>query len=131
MSVSELKYHHITEKIIGAAMKVHRYFGPGFPEYIYQRALMIELDLLGMECRQEVEKEIWYHSQLIGKRRLDVIVEELVLVECKARKDWYYTALNQVFNYLKVFKVEVGLLINFGASSLQFKRFILTQDKGG
>jgi GxxExxY protein len=124
MSLQELKYHELTEKIIGSAMKVHRYFGPGFPEIVYQRALTIELEMLGVGFKQEVEKDIIYEGRLIYKRRLDLIVENQVLLELKAIKEVDNGDYNQVINYLRVFNLEVGLLINFGALSLQFKRFV-------
>lgn len=124
MAIQDLKYHEITEKIIGCAMKVHRYFGFGFPEIVYKRALIIELEKLGLKFRQEVEKDIFYEGNCIYKRRLDLIVEDVVLVELKALKEVDNSEYNQILNYLRVFKLEVGLLINFGAPSLQFKRLI-------
>jgi GxxExxY protein len=126
MAVQHLKYHEITEKIIGSAMKVHRYFGLGFPEIVYKRALIIELSKLELKVKQEMEKDIIYDDQLIYKRRLDLIIEDVILVELKAIKEVGDEDFNQILNYLKVFKMEVGLLINFGASSLQFKRLINT-----
>src|SRR6185503_5418465 len=110
MAISDLKYHEITEKIIGCDMKVHRHFGLGFPEIVYKRALMIELEKLGLKFKQEVEKEIIYHNQMIYKRRLDLIVEDVVLVELKAHKEIDNTEYNQILNYLRVFHLEVGLL---------------------
>lgn len=107
-------------------MKVHRHFGPGFPEIVYQRALIIELEKAGLACRQEVETDIIYEGKLIYKRRLDLIVEGIVLLELKARKEVDNADYNQIINYLRVFKMEVGLLLNFGASSLVFKRFVNT-----
>jgi len=71
MAIQNLKYHHLTEKIIGCAMKVHRYFGPRFPEIVYKRALMIELERAGLTFRQEVERDIIYETKLIYKRGLD------------------------------------------------------------
>lgn len=124
MAIQDLKYHELTEKIIGSAMKVHRHFGFGFPEIVYKRALMIELEKIGLRFKQEMEKDILYDDQLIYKRRLDLIVEDVVLVELKAIKDVDNGDYNQILNYLRVFKLEVGLLINFGSSSLQFKRLI-------
>src|SRR5687767_11571596 len=124
MNIEDLKYSKITGQIIGCAMKVHRYFGPGFPEIVYKRALMIELEKIGLDYKQEVEKGIFYESRLISKRRLDLIIESLVLTELKAQKDIDNGDLNQIINYLRVFKMEVGLLLNFGAPSLQFKRFV-------
>lgn len=126
MAVSDLKYHEITEKVIGCAMKVHRYFGAGFPEIVYKRALMIELERVGSKYKHEVEREIIYDDKLIDKRRLDLIIEDVVLVELKAIKEVDNTEYNQILNYLRVFNLEVGLLINFGAPSLQFKRLINT-----
>ena len=107
-------------------MKVHRYFGPGFPEIVYKRALMIELKKAGLSCRQEVETDIIYENKLIYRRRLDLIVEDVILLELKAQKEVDNGDYNQIINYLRVFKMEVGLLLNFGAPSLQFKRFINT-----
>lgn len=103
MAVRDLKYHEITEKIIGCAMKVHRYFGLGFPEIVYQRALMIELARLGLKFKQEVERDIIYEDKLIYKRRLDLIVEDVILVELKAIKEVDNTEYNQILNYLRVF----------------------------
>jgi len=124
---SELQYGDLTEKIIGCAMKVHRYFGLGFPEIIYQRALIIELEQLGLKCRAEVEKDIYYEEYFIGKRRLDLIVADKILVELKAISELDKSSYNKIINYLKVFKIEIGLLLNFGAESLQYKRFINTK----
>src|SRR5215510_12934700 len=98
MPLQFLKYRELTEKIIGCAMKVHRYFGPGFPEIVYQRALMIELKKIGLSVRQEVEKEIIYDGQIIYKRRLDLIVENVVLLELKAIKEVDSGVYNQILN---------------------------------
>jgi GxxExxY protein len=124
MPVQDLKYHELTEKIIGCAMKVHRHFGLGFPEIVYKRALMIVLEKIGLIFKQEVEKDIIYEGKLIYKRRLDLIVENIVLLELKALKEVDNGDYNQIINYLRVFGMEVGLLLNFGLPSLQFKRFI-------
>ncbi len=121
----EYKYSEITEKIIGCAMKVHRWFGPGFPEMIYQRSLLIELEILRLDSKAEVEKDVFYNEMLVGKRRLDIIVEQNILVELKAISELDNSCYNQIINYLRVFKMEVGLLLNFGTPSLQFKRFVL------
>lgn len=105
-------------------MKVHRHFGLGFPEIVYKRALMIELEKIGLIFKQEVERDIIYEGKLIYKRRLDLIVENIVLLELKALKEVYNGDYNQIINYLRVFGMEVGLLLNIGLPSLQFKRFI-------
>ena len=124
MAVQDLKYKDLTEKIIGCAMKVRRYYGSGFPEVVYKRALIIELRKINISCLEEVERDIIYDDKVIHKRRLDLLVEDVVLVELKALKEVDNSEMNQVLNYLRVFKIEVGLLLNFGASSLFFKRYI-------
>ena len=124
MEARQYKYADITEKIIGCAMKVHSWFGPGFPEIIYQRSLMVELRKAGLKCESEVERQVFYADTLVGKRKLDIIVEEKVLIEMKALSELDAASLNKTLNYLKVFKMEVGLLLNFGTPSLQFKRFV-------
>ena len=126
MAIQDLKYRELTEKLIGCAMKFHRYFSLGFPEIVYKRALIIELEKIGLKLKQEIEKDIIYEEKLIYKRRLDLIVEDVILVELKAIKEVDAVDYNQILNYLRVFKLEVGLLINFGGESLQFKRLINT-----
>jgi GxxExxY protein len=122
MDTTDYKYSDITQKIIGCAMKVHSHFGMGFPEIVCKRALIIELKAAGLMF--EFEREIFYHRQLISKRRLDLIVEDKVIVELKAISEMDNRDCNQLLNYLNVFRIEVGLLLNFGAASLQFKRFL-------
>ncbi len=85
---------------------------------------MIELEKIQLAVKQEVEKDIIYEERLIYKRRLDLIVENIVLLELKALKEADNGDYNQIINYLRVFKMEVGLLLNFGGPSLQFKRFV-------
>jgi GxxExxY protein len=119
-----MKYAEITQSVIGCAMKVHSYFGAGFPEIIYRRALAIELEKEGMSYGVEIEKDIYYHENFIGKRRLDIVVENKVLLELKAVGEIDEACYSQIINYLKVFDLEVGLILNFGCRSLQFKRFV-------
>ncbi|MGD5408089.1 GxxExxY protein, partial [Xanthomonas citri pv. citri] len=107
MNNKDLKFPDITGKIIGCAMKVHQFFGQGFPENIYQRALIIELEKVGLKCRSEVEKDVYYEEHFIGKRRLDLIIEDVVLVELKAIAELDKASYNKIVNYLKVFKIEV------------------------
>ena len=107
-------------------MKVHRIMGPGYPEAIYMRCLIIELTNAGLHCQTEVSKEIIYEGIKVGVRRLDLLVEDLIIVETKAISELESRDYNQVLNYLKIFGFEVGLLLNFGNTSLQYKRFINT-----
>jgi len=123
----ELKYKDITEKIIGASFEVHKFLGNGFQEVIYQRALAWELSHAGLDFVREIEQDIFYKKlpEPIGTRRADFVVEGKVLVELKALKELEDVHLAQVLNYLKAYRIEVGLLINFGSKSLTFKRLVL------
>ena len=125
--MSELKYKEITEKIIGASFKVHKFLGNGFQEVIYQRALAWEFSQAGLTYAREIEQEIFYKKlqEPIGTRRADFIVEGKVLVELKAIIQPEDVHLAQVLNYLKAYKLEVALLINLGSKSLTFKRIVL------
>ena len=117
----------ITYKINGCAMKVHNTLGNGFQEVIYQRALAWELSNAGLSFAREIEQEIFYKDlqEPIGKRRADFVIEGKVLVELKALVELEDVHIAQVLNYLKAYKLEVGLLINFGSKSLTFKRLVL------
>ena len=117
-----MKYKEITEKIIGSAMKVHSTLGNGFQEVIYQRALAIEMEFNGLKFKREKEMEIHYREQRIGTRRVDFFVEELIMVEIKAITKLEDVHLAQALNYLEAYNMEIGLLINFGARSLEYKR---------
>jgi len=117
-----MKHEDITKAIIGCAMTVHRFLGNGFQEVIYQRALEIEMQLQGLHFLREMEMPIFYREQQIGKRRVDFFVENLIMVELKAVIKMEDVHLAQAMNYLEAYKMEIGLLINFGARSLEFKR---------
>ena len=120
--MADYKYADITEKIIGASMRVHVTLGNGFQEVIYQRALAIELEELGIDFKREMEMPIYYKGRRIGERRVDFYVADKIMVELKAIINLENVHLAQAKNYLEAYNIEVGLLINFGAASLQFKR---------
>ena len=103
-------------------MKVHRELGSGFQEYIYRRALEIEFKKVGIKFIREYEMPIYYEAEIIGKRIVDFFVDEKIMVELKAVIDLGDVHLAQGLNYLEASGYEVGLLINFGTKSLQFKR---------
>jgi GxxExxY protein len=121
------KYSELTAKIIGCAMEVHRILGNGFQEVIYQRALAIEMEIQGLKFLREFEIPIFYKDHPLGTRRADFFVEEKVMVELKAVIQLEDVHLAQAINYLEAYKMEVGLLINFGSKSLQFKRVMNTK----
>ncbi len=124
MNEKNYKYSDITRKIIGAAMKVHSTLGNGFQEVIYQRALAIEMEKQGLSFQRELEMQIYYDEQDIGTRRVDFFVEDKVMVELKALTKLEDVHLAQAINYLEAYRMEVGLLINFGAKSLQYRRLV-------
>lgn len=117
-----MKYSDITQKIIGASMEVHKILGNGFQEVIYQRALEIEMTNMGLSFQREYKMDIYYKENRIGGRRVDFFVENCIMVELKAVINLEDVHLAQAMNYLEAYNVEIGLLINFGAKSLQFKR---------
>ena len=120
--VKMMKYHELTHKIIGAAMEVHKHLGNGFQEVAYQRALAVEMQLQNILFVREFEMQLLYKSYDIGTRRVDFFVDNAILVEIKAIVDLEDVHLAQAKNYVEAYNLEVGLLINFGAKSLQFKR---------
>ncbi len=112
----------VTYKIIGCAMKVHNALGNGFQEVIYQRCLAIEMERAGLNFGREVEQVIYYDGIEVGTRRADFVVEGKVIVELKALINLEDVHLAQAKNYVLAYDFPVGLLINFGASSLQYKK---------
>ena len=118
----EYKHSKLTGRVIGCAMTVHSALGNGFQEVIYQRALEIEMADQGLPFSREHEMPIYYKDRQIGTRRVDFLVDSVVSVELKAITQLQDVHLAQAINYLEAYDLEVGLLINFGARSLQFKR---------
>ncbi|MDD5032308.1 MAG: GxxExxY protein [Patescibacteria group bacterium] len=114
----------ITAKIIQCAYRVHNFFGTGFQEVIYQRALKIEFSGLGLNFEREKEMPIFYKELEIGKRRVDFLVDDDIMVELKALTKLEDVHIAQLMNYIEAYKVKIGLLINFGAKKLEVKRFI-------
>ena len=115
------KYNEITYKINGCAMKVHNTLGNGFQEVIYQRCLAIELERAGLSFAREIKQNIFYDGIHVGTRRADFIIENDIVVELKAQINLEDVHLAQAKNYVVAYDKPVGLLINFGAKSLQFK----------
>jgi len=124
MIKSEYRHSEVTAKIIGASMEVHKLPGNGFQEFIYQRALAKEFEAKGMVFQREVEMPIFYKNEAIGTRRVDFLVSNVISVELKAITKLEDVHLAQAINYLEAYNLEIGLLINFGAKSLEFKRLI-------
>ena len=124
MAIDESKHPDspLTRRIIGCAMEVHSRLGNGFQELIYQRAFNLELVQAGIDCVREFEMPIHYRGEQIGTRRVDFLVEGRISVELKALVALEPVHLAQAMNYLEAYNLETGLLLNFGASRLEFKR---------
>ena len=114
----------LTHKIIGCAMQVHCTLGNGFQEVLYQRCLAIELEKHSVNYVRELDMEIIYEGVVVGSRRVDFFVEDKVMVELKALTALEPVHLAQAINYLEAYNLEIGLLINFGAKQLEFKRLL-------
>lgn len=117
-----MEFDEITYKVIGCAMKVHNTLGNGFQEVIYQRCLSIEMQKAGLSFGREIEQPIFYEGIDVGTRRADFIVEDKVIVELKAVINLEDVHLAQAKNYVVAYDFPVGLLINFGSTSLQYKK---------
>ena len=129
MMEGEYKYSDITRRIIGCAMKVHNKLGSGFQEVIYQRALSLEMRDNDLAFEREKEMPIIYNETPIGTRRVDFLVEGKIMVELKAITEINDINKAQIINYLEAYRLDIGLLINFGQKRLEFKRFI-NSDRG-
>ena len=117
-----MKHKELTHKIIGCAMKVHSTLGSGFQEVIYQSAMAIEMTKQNLAFERELEMEIFYEEHLIGNRRVDFFVEDKIMVELKAVSKLDDLHLAQAMNYCQAYNLPIGLLINFGSKSLEYKR---------
>jgi GxxExxY protein len=118
------KYSELTSKIIGCAMKVHSALGNGFQEVIYQRALANEMEMAGIIFQREFEMPVYYNNHIVGTRRADFLVNNIISIKLKAISKLEDVHLAQAINYLEAYDLEIWLLINFGAKSLEFKRII-------
>lgn len=123
----QLIYSEITGPVIGAAMEIHKILGPGFLESVYEEAFAIELDLRNISYKRQYPIDIFYKEKLAKHFVCDFIIEDVVLVELKALSQLGDIEKAQVLNYLKATKLPVGLLLNFGAQSLEYKRFVNTK----
>ncbi len=127
MSVEELKHSDVTGEIIGAAMEVHKVLGHGFLESVYEEALAIEFQIREIAYERQKPIDVYYKGEIIKNFIADMVVDNKIIVELKAIKKFGDYEMAQVINYIKSTNMEIGLLINFGARSLEFKRLILSQ----
>lgn len=118
-----MKYEKLTENILGASFEVCNDLGNGFLESVYEKALLIALRDKGIHAEVQVPLEVVFRNQVVGEFIADVIVESKILLELKAVKAIAPEHIAQVLNYLKATGLEVGLLLNFGSSRLEYRRF--------
>ena len=118
-------YKDLTEKIIRAAMNIHSALGFGFLEKVYENALMLEFELLGLKAIQQHPIKVSYKRRIIGYYIADIVVEDKVIIELKSVENLNKVHEVQLVNYLKAVNIEVGILLNFGKEKLEFKRKVL------
>jgi len=123
-------YEDLTSKIIGAAIKVHKELGSAYEEKIYQRALQIEFQKIGIKSVRESEVDIQYSGIGVGKKKLDFVIENKIVVELKKADEINNVHVAQVASYLQALGLKLGLILNFGLSKLQIKRVIAKGTEG-
>lgn len=116
-----MNIHEISHNIIGMAMRVHSFFGPGFLEEVYKNALLVELEKSGLKYEKEAILDINYKGTTIGHYKADIIVERKIIVELKSVNAIIPIHETQLVHYLNTTNINDGLLLNFGSKSLQFK----------
>ena len=117
-------FDKLSEAVIGAAIKVHKELGPGFLESIYEEALKIELSESNIRFESQNEIKIKYHGKNVGTHRLDLVIEEKIIVELKAAKELTDAHFAQLISYLKATNLKVGLLLNFSKPTIEIKRIV-------
>ncbi len=119
-----LELESLTERVIGCAITVHRTLGPGFLEGIYERALQLELNAAGISVQFQEDHSIIYRGEVVGRQRLDLLIENRLVVELKAIKTLEDIHFAQTRSYLKALSLKHGLLLNFATMPLTIKRVI-------
>ena len=119
-----LLHGDVTEQIIGAAFEVHSILGYGFLESVYQKAMQVELFRRGLTCKLEEPITVTFKNVEVGKFEADLLVNDCVIVELKVAKEYQKADEAQLLNELKATGIQVGLLINFGRTKVEFERFV-------
>jgi GxxExxY protein len=118
------QFESLSKKVIGAAIKVHKELGPGFLESIYEEALKMQLSEENMRCESQKEIKVMYHGKEVGTHRLDLVIENKIIVELKAIKELIDAHFAQLRSYLNATGLKVGLLLNFAKPTLEIKRIV-------
>ncbi len=120
----ELEHQALIGKIIAAAIDVHKKLGPGFVESIYENALVYELERRGLKVDQQVSVKVYYDDLLVGNHRLDLVVEDTIVVELKAIKQILDLHFAIARSYLRATNRRHGLMLNFAKTTLEIRRVI-------
>jgi GxxExxY protein len=128
--VTELLHRELTGKIIGVYFDVYNGLSRTYPEYIYENAMMRDLERGGVGCKRQEERQIFYKEWLVGVQRLDILVAESVVVELKVKPELSRLDQAQAVSYLKAMGCRVGLLFNFGSSEPEFTRVFFSSQEG-
>ena len=112
------EFRRVTNRIIGAAIAVHRELGPGYDEQTYERALTLEFLARGIQFHRQIVIDVWYRGEKVGEKKLDFLVEGTVVVELKAVVEFNKIFISQVISYLKATKKRLGIIINFNVKKL-------------
>ena len=125
MNNVNILYKELSHTIIGIAMRVHTSLGGGLPEIVYTRSVAIELEATGIPYSREFKVLVEYNGEPVGHLIPDLVIDDKIIIEAKSDKDIYPHHLSQLLSYLRATRIRVGYVVNFGVSSLQFKRLIL------
>ncbi len=126
---TKLLHEDLTYKLIGICFKIHTAIGCGFPERIYHKAIIVELKKEGLNYVTEKLTKVKYEEKEIGIFRLDLVIEEKVIIEIKAVEYMPKVFKEQLLSYLKATEYEVGLLVNFGSAKLEYERMARINQK--
>ena len=126
----EGKHSELTGQILGAFFQVHKELGYGFSEKVYENALTIILNEIGLKVDQQVHLHVYYHGRIVGEYIADMIINDIVMLELKAAEKIIDDHAAQLLNYLKATDIEVGLVLNFG-STAEFRRKIYDNERKG
>ena len=114
----------VSDKIVNAAFRVHKVMGYGFLEKVYENCMRIELQKSKLKVNQQTDIKVYYDEEIVGDYRFDLFVNDCIIVELKAEKNYNNAHEAQLLNYLKATKIKVGYLINFGRTKLEFNGMV-------
>lgn len=124
-NIEKIVYKDLSYKIVGLAMEVHNKLGYGFLEKVYENALMVLFRREGIDARQQVPLTVYFENEIVGEYNADIVIEDKIILELKAVERIIDAHRAQVINYMKVTRIKLVILINFGKKHLEYERFVL------